>query len=98
MVTTSFGWPARAASVRSAAWMARFTTMGAPQRCVTPCSAKPRSMASAVTSRRHTFVAPTAAVVDGKPQPLQWNMGSVQRYRAEAPMPPASMELDSAWM
>ena len=37
-------------------------------------------MALASTRRRHTFTPARAATVQGKHQPLQWNMGSVHRY------------------
>ena len=32
------------------------------------------------TLRKHTCVAPAAVTAYGKIQPLQWNMGNVQRY------------------
>ena len=54
-------------------------TTGAPQRCVTPCSPIARSIAPASTRRRQTCVPPSAVTVQGKHQPLQWNIGSVQR-------------------
>ena len=38
-------------------------------------------MLAGVTRRRHTLVPATAAMVQGKHQPLQWNMGSVHKYR-----------------
>jgi hypothetical protein len=54
-------------------------TIGAPQRCVTPCSAISRYIASARTCRRQTCVPATIDSVQGKHQPLQWNIGRVQR-------------------
>ena len=36
-------------------------------------------MAAASTRRRQTFTPARAATVQGKHQPLQWNMGSVHR-------------------
>ena len=36
-------------------------------------------MAAASTVRRQTFVPAFAAMVHGKHQPLQWNIGSVHR-------------------
>ena len=54
-------------------------TMGAPHRCVTLCSAMASKMAFARTQRRHTCVPATAESVQGKHQPLQWNIGSVHR-------------------
>jgi hypothetical protein len=55
------------------------TTVGAPFRCVTPCSRMSCQMTSPRTSRRHTCVPPTAVSAHGVHQPLQWNIGSVQR-------------------
>src|SRR4029079_13770213 len=55
-------------------------TIGAPHRCVTLCSAMASYIALARTWRRQTWVPATAAIVHGKHQPLQWNIGSVQRY------------------
>ena len=37
-------------------------------------------MPLAVTPRRQTWVPAWAVMVQGKHQPLQWNMGSVHRY------------------
>ena len=54
-------------------------TIGAPHRCVTLCSAMAAYIASARTQRRHTCVPVTADSVQGKHQPLQWNIGSVHR-------------------
>ena len=54
-------------------------TMGAPHRWVTLCSAMASKMGFARTQRRHTWVPATAERVQGKHQPLQWNMGRVHR-------------------
>ena len=54
-------------------------TIGAPQRCVTPCRSMASRIAAASTRRRQTLVPAIAATVQGKHQPLQWNIGKVQR-------------------
>ena len=54
-------------------------TIGAPERCVTPCSAMASYIALARTHRRHTCVPATTDSDHGKHQPLQWNIGSVHR-------------------
>jgi hypothetical protein len=54
-------------------------TIGAPQRWVTPCSAIAAMIAPASTRRRQTWVPASAVTVQGKHQPLQWNIGRVQR-------------------
>ena len=54
-------------------------TIGAPHRWVTPCSAMASYIAFGRTQRRHTCVPATTASVQGKHQPLQWNIGSVHR-------------------
>ncbi len=54
-------------------------TMGAPHRCVTLCSAIASNTGLARTWRRHTCVPATAEMVQGKHQPLQWNIGRVHR-------------------
>ena len=54
-------------------------TIGAPHRCVTLCSAMASYIALARTARRQTWVPATAEIVQGKHQPLQWNIGSVHR-------------------
>ena len=56
------------------------TTVGAPLRCVTPCSVIRPQMTSPRTSRRQTWVPPIAVTAHGVHQPLQWNIGSVHRY------------------
>ncbi len=52
-------------------------TIGAPHRCVTPCSASASKIAPARTQRKQTWVPATADSDQGMHQPLQWNMGSV---------------------
>ncbi len=54
-------------------------TIGAPQRWVTPCSAMASYIAFARTCRRHTCTPALTLIDHGKHQPLQWNIGSVQR-------------------
>ena len=54
-------------------------TIGAPHRWVTPWSAMASYIAFARTQRRQTWVPACSASVQGKHQPLQWNIGSVQR-------------------
>ena len=55
-------------------------TVGAPQKCVTRSASKSSQIRAGSTLRRHTWVAATAVTAHGKHQPLQWNIGSVQRY------------------
>ncbi len=55
------------------------STIGAPQKWVTPCVAMASKMAAASTRRRQTCVPASAVTVQGKHQPLQWNIGSVHR-------------------
>ncbi len=55
------------------------TTVGAPLRWVTPCSPMSVQIVSPRTSRRQTWVPPIAVTAQGVHQPLQWNIGSVQR-------------------
>ena len=54
-------------------------TMGAPQRWVTLCSESASQINFERTQRSVTWVPPTTDSDHGKHQPLQWNMGSVQR-------------------
>ena len=63
----------------SGALTSMLRTIGAPQKWLTPWSAMASKMAPGSTLRRHTWVPPIAAMVQGKHQPLQWNIGSVQR-------------------
>src|SRR4029077_11690053 len=63
-------------------------TIGAPHRCVTLWLAIASYIAPARTARNHTCVPPTTEMVHGKHQPLQWNIGKVQRYTQCLAMPP----------
>jgi hypothetical protein len=54
-------------------------TMGAPHIWVTPWSASASYIALARTWRRQTWVPAASEIVQGKHQPLQWNIGSVHR-------------------
>ena len=54
-------------------------TIGAPHRCVTLWLAMASKIGAARTARRHTCVPATTDSVQGKHQPLQWNIGSVHR-------------------
>ena len=54
-------------------------TIGAPHKCVTPWSAIASKIGFALTQRRQTCVPAWTASVQGKHQPLQWNIGSVHR-------------------
>ena len=54
-------------------------TIGAPQRCVTLWVAMASYIAGARTARRQTCVPATTDSDQVKHQPLQWNIGSVQR-------------------
>src|SRR5919205_1511083 len=55
-------------------------TIGAPHRCVTLWFAIASYIAGARTARRQTCVPATTEIDHGKHQPLQWNIGKVQRY------------------
>ena len=50
--------------------------------CVMWCSRMSGKINAGSTRRRHTLVPAMSAIVQGKHQPLQWNMGSVHRYVA----------------
>ncbi len=54
-------------------------TIGAPQRRVTLCSAIAANSALALTWRRQTWTPALTLIDQGKHQPLQWNIGRVQR-------------------
>ena len=54
------------------------STVGAAHRCVAPARSS-RQTAAGSGRRSTTLVAPTPATPQLKHQPLQWNMGSVQR-------------------
>src|SRR6476620_2816808 len=60
-------------------WASIFSTIGAPQRWVTRCSAISRNICAGSTLRRHIWVPPAATTAHGYDQPEQWNIGSVQR-------------------
>jgi len=55
------------------------STVGAPFKCDTRSSSINLHTTGGSTFGRHTCVAPTAVTAQVKHQPLQWNMGSVQR-------------------
>ena len=54
-------------------------TMGAPHIWLTLCASISDHIAAPRTARRQTWVPASAVMVQGKHQPLQWNIGSVQR-------------------
>ena len=54
------------------------STVGAAHRCVAPARSS-RQTAAGSGRRRTTLVAPQPATAQLKHQPLQWNIGSVQR-------------------
>ena len=56
------------------------STMGAPQKWVTPSDWMRSRTARGSTWRRQMLVAPMAGRAQVKHHPLQWNMGSVHRY------------------
>jgi hypothetical protein len=56
-----------------------FITIGAPHRCVTSCSAIASKIAAASTLRRQTWVPACKVTPQVNVQPLQWNIGRVQR-------------------
>src|SRR5574343_1302848 len=74
-------WVMPCLSASGAAIMAD-NTMGAPQWWVTLWARMASKMAFGSTRRRQTLTPARAATVQGKHQPLQWNMGSVHRYTA----------------
>ncbi len=78
-VIISIGFLARAGRPFAGVLISRFMITGAPHRWVTPWSLMARKMASAATPRRQTWVPAWAVTVQGKHQPLQWNMGSVHK-------------------
>ena len=55
------------------------TTAGAAHMIVTPCRSTRRRISVPSTLRSTTWGTPMAAIVNGIPQPLQWNIGSVCR-------------------
>lgn len=74
----------------SEACMRVFATMGAQQKCVTFHSEMAEYTFFAFILRMQTLVHATAANVQGKHHPLQWNIGNVQRYTGKFPMFQAS--------
>jgi hypothetical protein len=55
------------------------STVGAPHRCVIPSFSISRQTRGGSTFGRQTCVAPAAVTAQVKHQPLQWNIGRVQR-------------------
>src|SRR6185369_16058704 len=68
-------------------------TIGAPHIWVTPCCGISSNILAGSTLRRQTLMPAEAATVQGKHQPLQWNIGSVQRYTGCWPRLPARILL-----
>ena len=60
---------------------------------VTPCVSISSKIFTGSTLRRQTLTPEAAAIVQGKHQPLQWNIGSVHRYTGCWPRPPERMLL-----
>jgi hypothetical protein len=71
--------PGISPSQSAAASRTAFQTAGAPAMTVTPCRSTRRRISAPSTLRRTTCVAPSPAIVYGRPQPLQWNIGRVCR-------------------
>src|SRR4029078_1462905 len=63
------------------------STVGAPFRWVTPSDSISAQIRAGSTFGRQTCVPPTAVTAHGKHQPLQWNIGSVQRKTEPGPSP-----------
>ena len=61
------------------------STVGAALKWVIPSSRSSRQISAVSMARRHTWVPPAAVTAQVKHQPLQWNIGSVHRYRAPGP-------------
>ena len=55
------------------------STVGAALKWVIPSARSSRQVSAVSTVRRHTWVPPAAVTAQVKHQPLQWNIGSVQR-------------------
>jgi hypothetical protein len=55
--------------------------------CVTRCSSMASKISFTSTLRRQILVPAFAAIAQGKHQPLQWNIGSVQRETECAGIP-----------
>src|SRR5438132_4390455 len=62
------------------AWIKLESTIGAPHMCVTPFATIDGKISAGSTRLRHTCVAPAAVTAHVNVQPLQWNIGRVQRY------------------
>ena len=71
------------------------STVGAPSRCVTPCSRTSSQIRAGSTFGRQTCVAAAAVTAHGKHQPLQWNIGSVQRCTDDG-LSPVCPTIDNA--
>ena len=71
--------PGISPSQSAAASRTAFQTAGAPAITVTPCCSTRRRISAPSILRITTCVAPSPAIVYGRPQPLQWNIGSVCR-------------------
>ena len=87
----------------SGAAMSMPSTVGAPHIWVTPCSTMSSKMRLGSTARRQTWVPAIAVTDQGKHQPLQWNIGRVQRYTGFAgiahaiTLPQASRNVPRWW-
>ena len=71
--------PGSGPSQSGAASSTALTTAGAAHSRVTPWRSIRRRISGPSTLRSATWVTPMAAVVQGMPQPLAWNMGRVCR-------------------
>jgi hypothetical protein len=64
----------------AAGWLLSMSsTVGAPLKCVTPCASISSRTSGGSMRRRPTWQPPAAVTAQGMHQPLQWNIGSVQR-------------------
>ena len=66
------------------------STVGAALKWVTPSSRSRVQMRSGSILRRHTCRPPTAVTPHVRHQPLQWNIGTVQRYAVSSPIRPCT--------
>ena len=67
-------------SRRASGWLtSESCTVGALQQWVTPSRSKSSQIAPGSTERTQTCVPAAAVTAQVKHQPLQWNIGSVQR-------------------
>ncbi len=76
VVTTS----GRSSGAAAGELASEINTVGAPFRCVTPSAWIRPQISSGSTPRSATWVPPSAVTAHVVHQPLQWNIGSVQRY------------------